>query len=71
MLTIEPTATFLAIQSSHQRIEMHNRVLVAKKTDNKLFLFIGNTVELMLLHLLEALYHSLVNAEFGSTILAL
>ena len=71
MFTLEPAATLLAVQLRHERSEMHYRVLVAEEPHNKLLLVLGYTIELFLLHLLETLHHSLVYAEFSSTILAL
>ena len=71
VLAIEPTATLLAVQLRHERLEMHDRVLVTEKPDNKPLLIIINTVELMLLHLLETLHDSFVYAEFRCAVFAL
>ena len=71
MFAIEPTTTFLTIELRHKRLEMHNRILIAKKPYNKLFFILCNTVELVLFHLLETFHHSLVYTEFSNTILSL
>ena len=71
VLALEPTATLLTVQLCHQRLEVHNWVLVTEKAYHKSLLFFGYPVELLLLHELEALHYTLVDAELRGTVLTL